>query len=127
MDWTKYETTIPYPLKAFYTTIYVTDKGELVGKFTGDEWNEMKDKPEGVAQKVFDEDAYKDELKAYNADKAVKNHDFMEDLFEEFDVQHDPRRTAVFAYAETKGHSSGKSEVYNIFQEMVEHGILNRG
>lgn len=116
-----------YPHKKDYITFYVYDKGACIaeeksvsvtGSITKSHLNQKY--PNAVIQEVLDEDAYKAHNKEYTDERNKLYKEFQNDLFEEFDVVDNPNRFKCFALAWGWGHSSGYSEVYNIFGDFVE-------
>lgn len=112
-----------YPNKLDYITYYVYDKGEVL--WTGPSWEkdkgELKEKyPNAVIQEVLDNDEYNNDKSKYNLEVARLHDEFVNDLFEEFGVGDNAKRHKAFDYAWERGHSSGYSEVYNEFSDIVE-------
>ena len=112
-----------YPNKKDYIISYVYDKGECL--WSGFHW--IKDKaelkeeyPNALIQEVLDEEAYKARRKEYNDESAKLHDEFVNDLFENFNVTDNPKRFKCFELAWEKGHSNGLEEVYNEFYDLVE-------
>ena len=117
------KSSITYPVKQDYTTYYVYDKGEVIGKFAA--WERSKAVLEGlfpnaVVQAVLDEDAFKVHQAQYNEEKQKLAQEFEDDLFDEFGVSDNPKRHKCFGLAWENGHAHGYSEVYNHFSDYVE-------
>ena len=117
------KSSITYPVKQDYTTYYVYDKGEVIGKFAA--WERSKAVLEGlfpnaVVQAVLDEDAFKVHQAQYNEEKHRLGEEFENDLFDEFGVSDNPKRHKCFSLAWENGHAHGYSEVYNHFGDYVE-------
>jgi hypothetical protein len=117
------KSSITYPVKQDYTTYYVYDKGEVIGKFAA--WERSKAVLEGlfpnaVVQAVLDEDAFKVHQAQYNEEKHRLEEKFQTDLFDEFGVSDNPKRHKCFNLAWEYGHAHGYSEVYNHFSDYVE-------
>jgi hypothetical protein len=112
-----------YPNKKDYITFYVYDKGEVL--WSGPTWEkdkaELKEKyPNAVIQEVLDDEAYKAHRKQYDEEKFNLYAQFQNDLFENFNVTDNPKRSKCFELAWEKGHSNGLEEVYNEFYDLVE-------
>jgi hypothetical protein len=112
-----------YPNKKDYITYYAYDKGEVL--WFGPSWekdkSELKEKyPNAVIQEVLDVEEYEGHKKQYQEETQKLHEEFVNDLFEEFDVSDNPKKYKAFAYAWDKGHSSGHQEVYNEFSDIVE-------
>jgi hypothetical protein len=112
-----------YPNKKDYITSYVYDKGVVL--WSGPTWEkdkaELKEEyPNALIQEVLDEDAYKAQRKQYHEEEQKLHEEFVNDLFENFNVTNNPKRHKVFALAWEKGHSNGLEEVYNEFYDLVE-------
>jgi hypothetical protein len=89
---------LPYPVKAAYETIYVYSKGEILWQGGGANLSEVrKQYPDALIETLRDEEAYNEEVKAYNSAIAKKEDEFIKDLFEEFGVTDNPKkRTLLF-------------------------------
>ena len=114
---------IPYPNKKNYITYYAYSEGECLYKgsnFYTSKQEVEKDYPNAVIQVVLDEEVYKAHLKQYTEETQKLNQEFQDDLFEEFGVTNNPKRHKCFCYAWYRGHSSGYSEVYGVFGDIVE-------
>jgi hypothetical protein len=112
-----------YPNKKDYITSYVYDKGQVVAKSVGFEKSKrqlMDEYPNAVIQEVLDEEAYKAHRKEYDDENAKLHEEFVNDLFENFNVTDNPKRYTAFHFAWEKGHSNGLEEVYNEFYDFVE-------
>ena len=113
-----------YPNKQDYTTYYVYDDGKVISKSRYGDYVDyvkptLKTKyPNAVIQEVLDEEGYKAHRKQYNAESAKLREEFVNDLFEEFDVGDNPKRHKAFDYACDKGGSY--SDVYDVFTDIVE-------
>ena len=118
---------IDYPNKKdyiiSYVYVYVYDKGECL--WSGPTWEkdkaELKEEyPNALIQEVLDEEAYKARRKEYNDESAKLHDEFVNDLFENFNVTDNLKRFKCFELAWEKGHSNGLEEVYNEFYDLVE-------
>jgi hypothetical protein len=76
--------------------------------------------PNAVIQEVFDDLLYRADMKHYNEERLKLEEEFKQDLFEEFGVTDNPKREKAYAYAWEHGHANGFSEVYNVFDGIVE-------
>ena len=114
---------IDYPNKKDYIISYVYDKGQCL--WSGPTWEkdkaELKEEyPNALIQEVLGEEAYRAHLKEYNDESAKLQDEFVNDLFENFNVTDNPKRFKCFELAWEKGHSNGLEEVYNEFYDLVE-------
>lgn len=119
------DNTEVYPDRREYTGVFVYDKGSLVWSGSLKEYGitlgSLKQKyPNYVIQKILNEEAYKEQRTKWNVENARLHNEFKEDIFEEFGFQDHPKRERVFELAWDRGHSSGFSEVYLVFEELVE-------
>ena len=73
-----------------------------------------------ILLKKFYEQEYTEYLKNYNKDEKDRYEAFVNDLYDEFDVQNNPKKELLYAKAYEMGHSSGFSEIYNYFSELVD-------
>ena len=80
----------------------------------------MDEYPNAVIQEVLDEDAYKAQRKQYGEEIHKLHEEFVNDLYENFNVTDNPKRFKCFELAWEKGHSNGLEEVYNEFYDLVE-------
>jgi hypothetical protein len=116
-----------YPNKKDYITFYVYDKGvciceEKSGSVTGSITKSHLNQKylNAVIQEVLDEDGYKAHQKQYTEEKHKLYEEFVNDLFENFNVTDNPKRQKAFDLAWEKGHANGLEEVYNEFYDLVE-------
>ena len=90
---------IDYPNKKDYITSYVYDKGVVL--WSGPTWEkdkaELKEEyPNALIQEVLDEEAYKARRKEYNDESAKLHDEFVNDLFENFNVTDNLKRFKCF-------------------------------
>lgn len=114
---------IPFPKKLDYITYYVYDKGKVLwsGPYCEKTKSELKEEyPNAIIQEVLNEEAYRTKSKKYGEEVHKLHDEFMNDLFEDFGVQDNPKRHKAFELAYDRGHANGYSEVYNEFDELVE-------
>lgn len=118
-----YSTTqVPWPNKRDYTILFVYDKGACVfsdvsGSHTK---SSLKEKyPTAVIQEVFDREAYNAQILLHDEEASRLHMEFQQDLFEDYGVSDNPKRFKCFALAWERGHSSGHSEVYYEFGDLV--------
>lgn len=110
-----------YPNKRDYITVYVYDKGVCIHESDDYIKSILKEKyPNAVIQEILNEDAYKAQRKQYGEEKHKLHEEFVNDLFENFNVTDNPKRQKAFDLAWEKGHSNGLEEVYNEFYDLVE-------
>ena len=116
-----------YPHKKDYITFYVYDKGVCIleeksssatGSITKSHLNQKY--PNAVIQEVLDEEGYKAHQKQYGEEKHKLHEEFINDLFENFNVSDNPKRHRAFELAWDKGHANGPEEVYNEFYDLVD-------
>jgi len=120
-DFQDYRTTVPYPKRADFITVYGYAHGECVFSYNGNEWDAMADKPTtaAVIEKDLNSDAYLHARKEFYEDDRKKLKEFKQDIFDEFGVTGHPKAEEVYSLAWERGHSVGLSEVYNEFSELV--------
>jgi hypothetical protein len=112
---------IPCPAKSAYITIYVYSKGEILWQGRGANLAEVREQyPDALIESHFDEEAYNEEVKVYNSAISEKENEFIEDLFEEFDVTDNPKRELCYSIAYADGHAHGFSEIYGRFSDIVD-------
>jgi hypothetical protein len=112
-----------YPNKKDYITLYVYDKGVCVAKSFGFQKSKrqlMDEYPKSVIQEVVDEEGYKAHKKQYGEEIHKLHEEFINDLFENFNVVDNPKRHKAFGIAWDKGHANGLEEVYNEFYDLVD-------
>jgi hypothetical protein len=112
-----------YPNKKDYITLYAYDKGQVVAKSFGFEKSKrqlMDEYPNAVIQEVLDEEGYKAHQLQYTDEKHKLHEEFVNDLFENFNVTDNPKRHKAFDLAWEKGHANGLGEVYYEFYDLVE-------
>jgi hypothetical protein len=112
-----------YPNKKDYITSYVYDKGECL--WSGPTWEkdkaELKEEyPNALIQEILDEDACKAQRKKYTDERTKLHEEFVNDLFENFNVTDSPKRFKCFQLACEKGHYDDLEKVYNEFCDLVE-------
>lgn len=112
---------IPYPVKSEYVIIYVYSKGEILWQGRGANLAEVrKQYPDALIESHLDGEAYNERVGAFNNVMAKKENEFINDLFEEFDVTDNPKRELCYSIAYADGHAHGFSEVYSKFSDLVE-------
>jgi hypothetical protein len=112
-----------YPNKKDYIIFYVYDRGENL--WTGSSLIKSKTEiksqyPNALIQEVLDEEGYKAHKKQCGEEAHKLHEEFVNDLFETFNVTDNPKRFKCFELAWEKGHSNGLEEVYNEFYDLVE-------
>ena len=125
-DFDHYQTKLPYPNRNDYTTVFVYNRGDVL--FEGSledyyKWHSEAKELEteiGTVEKYVDEEAYKAARKAYYDDQNELIAEFVRDLFEEFEVHHNPKAQKAYGMAYERGHSGGLEEVYNEFADLVD-------
>jgi hypothetical protein len=120
------KSTIPYPNKKDYVTIFVYNAGKVVWQGPDSEFSnsnpEVATATSGkyVTQKVTDEEGYIKAQLEYGKEDQKLHAEFQNDLFEEFGVVDNPKRFRAFSYAWQEGHAGGYADVYNVFADIVE-------
>jgi hypothetical protein len=112
-----------YPNKQDYIKYYVYDKGEVLWSAPGYEKSKAqleKEYPNAVIQVVMDNEGYKAHQKQYGEETHKLHEEFVNDLFENFNVTDNPKKDKAFELAWEKGHANGLEEVYNEFYDLVE-------
>jgi phosphomannomutase len=112
-----------YPNKKDYIKYYVYDKGEVL--WSGHDYEKTKPEleeeyPDAVIQVVLDKEGYKAHQLQYTDEKHKLHKEFVNDLFENFNVTDNPKRQRAFDLAWERGQSNGLEEVYNEFYDLVE-------
>jgi len=112
-----------YPNKQDYIKYYVYDKGEVL--WSGAHYEKSKaeleqEYPDAVIQVIMDNEGYKAHQKQYGEETHKLHEEFVNDLFENFNVMNNPKKDKAFALAWERGHSNGFEEVYNEFYDLVE-------
>lgn len=115
----------PYPDKADYTTVFVYDNGEVIWEGFLEGYNEAKvnlniSHPNCVIQRVVNEKAYREHQQKYGEEIHKLHEEFQNSLYQEFGVSDNPKRHKAFNYAWERGHAHGASEVYTVFERIVE-------
>jgi hypothetical protein len=63
---------------------------------------------------------YIEAKKKYNEDLKNLNKEFELALYKEYGVENNPKREKAYRMAQERGHSSGFSEIENIFVDLLE-------
>jgi 3-hydroxyacyl-CoA dehydrogenase len=112
-----------YPNKSDYITFYVYDRGACIyseSALSNTKSALKEDYPNAVIQEVLDEEGYKAHQLLYTYEKHKLHEEFVNDLFENFNVTNNPKKQKAFDLAWEKGHANGLEEVYNEFYDLVE-------
>lgn len=118
LNFDRYQATLPYPRKKDYTVVYVTFRGELVGKWSNTEWYQLKEKPNGTTENAVDDDAYLAAMNAYRAEKNRLFEQFKADMFEYFGVTNNPKVGKAWEIANDRGDTI--QDKFDEFEEIVE-------
>lgn len=114
---------VAYPKKEDYTTYYVYDKGKVVWEGPHSNFEDRnaatRAYPNAVVQKVVNEEAYKAHKIQYAEEVHKLQEEFINDLFEYYEVKDNPKREAAYALAYEYGHANGYSEICNHFSDLV--------
>jgi hypothetical protein len=114
------------PLKANFTTYHVYNNGGVIFSGTKTEYDEFNKNSitysKALVEKVVDEEEYKEALRLYRiaVAEADRTEEFINDLFVEFGVEDNPKRDQCYGIAYNMGHAHGFSEVYSMFEQLVE-------
>lgn len=76
--------------------------------------------PGAILQKKVDKEAYLSAREDFSSKKAARMREHKEDLFDWFRVKDNPKRERCYELAYELGHSGGLSEVYNVFDQLVD-------
>lgn len=110
-----------YPNKDDYTTVHFYDNEEVIWSGNLREFpKELKTKhPNGLTQKIVNEEQFKEHRKAYGDEVHKLQEEFIHDLFKYYGVENNPKREAAYALAYEYGHYNGFSEIDHYFSELV--------
>lgn len=115
------EVGFPCPVRDSFKTLYIYDQGELIYKGSVANRPDWTDSHKcAVTQTVLDAAAYDAAESAYAVELRRLESEFINDLFEEFGVQDNPKRHKLYSIAYDRGHSGGFSDVYSVFSDLVE-------
>ena len=112
-----------YPNKQDDIKYYFYDKGEVLwygAHYEKDKAELEEEYPDAVIQVIMDNEGYKAHQKQYGEETHKLHEEFVNDLFENFNVTNNPKRQKAFDLAWEKGHANGLEEVYNEFYDLVE-------
>ena len=109
-----------FPNKEDYTTVFVYDKGKVVWQGNQRDFRVANFSKDIVVQKVLNQDDYSAHRDDYYEELAALSDEFTRDLFEEFDVTNNPKAPLCYSKAYELGHAYGFSEVYSVFEDLVE-------
>lgn len=73
---------------------------------------------------VTEMEKYKQDLTAYHANEAAKFKEFKEDIFDEFELQYNPKRDSIFMFAFTKCHLDGFQSVFEFINDMKQFNLF---
>ncbi len=115
---------IYYPRKDDYCTYFVYDKGKCIHALKKHEvcenYEKQWKKAGYVVQKFVDIGSYEAGKTKYDNLKTERYQKFIVDLFEEFEVGKNTKAQKAFELAWSYGHTSGYSEVFNYFVDLVD-------
>lgn len=137
----KYNTQVEYKTKADFTfyklydavsgniVLTVCDVNEFVNKIsdhlhiknlnTTNMYEKVAKTEHYIIKRIY-EDNYNKHQKEYYDDEKARYEAFINDLYDEFDVQNNPKKELLYAKAYEMGHSGGYSEIYNYFSDLVD-------
>jgi hypothetical protein len=113
---------VPYPRKQCFKRYNVFDRDKVLGLgLTQDEMGKMIEEHPNATVSSYDlDEEFKSQMKAYRDGELALLEEFKADLFEEFGVTGNPKADKAYHIAWEHGHSSGFSEIYNFFSDLVE-------
>jgi hypothetical protein len=113
---------VPYPVESAFRTFLVGGKGGgTLWQGKGVSLTEVQKLfPDKCIESSLDREAYDKAVVAYCDAVDKKVEEFKRDLFEEFGVTDNPKKDRCYTIAHEEGHSSGFSEVYSEFSDLVE-------
>lgn len=113
---------VPYPSKKDFKRYNVFDRDtvlglgltqELMGKL-------IEEHPNATVSAYNLDEEYKKQVKDYQDYERTLLEEFKADLFEDFGVTGNPKADKAYHIAWEHGHSSGLSEIYSFFSDLVE-------
>jgi hypothetical protein len=113
---------VPYPSKKAFKRYNVFDRDTVLGLgLAQDELSKIVlEHPNATVSSYSLDEEYKEQLKAYRDGEHILLEEFKADLFEEFGVTGNPKADKAYHIAWEHGHSSGLSEIYSFFSDLVE-------
>lgn len=134
-DFEYYSTNdMKYPDKADFTVTKLYVKTEICSGYNNireyfdmpssytsfDVKNNIPDKDKFIIETVFDKEGYTEYTNKYMSCLNEKEAQFKADLLEEAGITDHPKADMLFNKAWEQGHSSGYSEVYNCFYDLLD-------
>ncbi|QGT54390.1 hypothetical protein b3_0146 [Synechococcus phage B3] len=110
--------TTKHPDKKSYTTIYVTDKGQLVWQGPEKSFNGSLYLNKSI-QRVFDEAEYIKHRNQHVEELRKLETEFRHDVFVAHGVQNNPKKNICFNLAWERSRSEGCEAVYDTFGDLV--------
>ena len=117
-----YETVdVPKAVESAFRTYLVRGKGGTLWQGKGVSLTEVQKLfPDRRIESSLDREAWDNAVVAYCDAADKREEEFKRDLFEEFGVTDNPKKDRCYTIAYERGHSSGFSEVYSEFSDLVE-------
>ena len=124
MNFDDYKNNMRYPDKNDYVKIFLYTNGACVFEGSYIEYQTFIINDERYRQmckeEVFDKEKHRAALMEYNNHTIELLDKFQADLEKEFGVEDNPKKNKLYSIAWDMGHSSGLSEVYHYYSELVE-------
>lgn len=120
------KTTNSYPQKKDYMKHYLYDNGKCIFENYHEQYHQAEKMqvfskhPNAVKQTILDKVNYDAAIAAYTEELNSSIREFKKDLFAEFGVSNNPKAELCYSLAYDRGHSSGFSEIYNEFSDLVK-------
>lgn len=113
------KTSVAFPNKEDYMTIYYYRKGTMVGMKK--QFDDNFEPPTNcVEEKVLDEVSYNAHLKHYREENLRLQEEFRRDLIAKYNMNRHPKANAIFDKAWEIGCGAGYEEVEGYFSDLVE-------
>ncbi len=115
--------SIPCPVKEdfIFYEIYNAVSGEMIENVPYLEYHSDKSRyAKYKCKEVFDEEAFQNQWNKWVANEDRLIHEFKEKLFEDHQVENNPKREKCFQLAWEYGSSSGFERVKYYFDDLVE-------
>lgn len=113
------QTSVAYPKKDDYMTIYYYRKGHLVGvkkQFQSD----FEPPKDCIEEKDLDIKSYNAHLKRYTEEQVRLQNEFRHDLIEKYNMSDHPKANKIFDKAWDMGCSLGYDAIEEYFHDFVE-------
>lgn len=140
MNYSDYQTKLPYPDKKNFIKVFVYKQGEVIlDGVTYMEFLEFIDKQPKkefkvnptqkdvltanglIKEEIFFDTKYQEAKEKYADDVSRLLRQFEEDALKELGLEDHPNAHGFYAYAWNKGHSGGLQEVFEIMNELSDY------